>query len=173
VRNNTTSSGRTKSAARCAALAGAILLLGSSFATAEDDKVEALLNDLKSPNAGTRAMAAMTLGRLGPGAKAAVPGLADAVVDWNLNVRCYAAEALKAVGPEAKAAVPALIKALDTFPEKARHPWKLRSGTTPTLAAWWPKLWAPSELEQGKPFRRSKRRWPTRIRVFEPRPPKP
>lgn len=94
----------------------AILLLGSSFATAGDDRVGGLLKDLKSPNAGTRAMAAMTLGKMGPGAKAAVPGLAEAVVDRNLNVPYYAAEALKAVGPEAKAAVPALIKALDTFP---------------------------------------------------------
>jgi HEAT repeat protein len=53
---------------------------------------------------------------MGPSAKAAVPGLAEAVVDRDLNVRYYAAEALEAVGPEAKAAVPALIKALGTFP---------------------------------------------------------
>jgi HEAT repeat protein len=99
-----------------AALAGAILLLGNSFAAPGDDKVAGLLNDLKSANAGTRARAAMALGKMGPSAKAAVPGLAEAVVDRDLNVRYYAAEALGAVGPEAKAAVPALIKALDTFP---------------------------------------------------------
>jgi hypothetical protein len=99
-----------------AALAWGILLLGSSLATAGDDKVEGLLKDLKSANPSTRVTAAMTLGKMGPGAKEAVPGLAEAVGDRDLNVRYYAAEALEAVGPGAKAAVPALIKALDTFP---------------------------------------------------------
>ncbi len=97
------------------ALACGILLLGTSLATAGDDKVEGLLKDLKNANPVTRVMAAMTLGKMGPTAKAAVPGLAEAVLDRNLNVRYFAAEALKALGPEAKAAVPALIKALDTF----------------------------------------------------------
>ena len=98
-----------------AALCG-ILLVGNSLATAGDDKVAGLLKDLKSANPGTRAMAAMTLGKMGPSAKTAVSGLAEAVLDRNLNVRYFAAEALKAVGPEAKAAVPALTKALETFP---------------------------------------------------------
>ncbi len=106
--------GRSK--LRAAALAWGILLLGSSLATGGDDKVEKLLKDLKSANPSTRAMAAMALGKMGPSAKLAVPVLAEAVVDRDLNVRYYAAEALESVGPGAKAAVPALIKALDTFP---------------------------------------------------------
>ena len=105
-----------RSKARLAALAWVILLLGNSLATAGDDKVEGLVRDLKNSNPGSRAMAAITLGKMGPSAKAAVPGLAEAVLDRDLNVRYCAANALKAVGPGAKAAVPALIKALATFP---------------------------------------------------------
>jgi len=111
-----TISPKGRSERRDAVLAGAMLLLVINLATAGDDKVDSLLKDLKDANPGTRAMAAMTLGKMGPNAKAAVPGLADAVVDRDLNVRYFAAEALKAVGPGAKAAVPALIKALNTFP---------------------------------------------------------
>ncbi len=83
---------------------------------AAGDAIADLVQRLKHPNPGVRGDAAMKLGAMGPKAAAAVPALAEAVLDRDLNVRYWAATALKAMGPAAKEAVPALIKALDTFP---------------------------------------------------------
>jgi HEAT repeat protein len=58
----------------------------------------------------------MALSAIGSQAREAVPELAAAVLDQNLNVRFFAAKTLANVGPDAKAAIPALIKALATFP---------------------------------------------------------
>jgi HEAT repeat protein len=53
--------------------------------------------------------AATALGRIGPDAKEAVPGLVDLLKDKKLGpARRVAAEALGAIGPDAKNAVPAL-----------------------------------------------------------------
>jgi HEAT repeat protein len=93
-----------------------ILLASTLLAAGTGDDVDALLAGLKSPNPGTRGMAAMDIGELGPRAKKAVPALAEALADRDLNVRYWAATALRQIGPDAKAAVPALIAALETFP---------------------------------------------------------
>lgn len=100
---------------RALRVAATVLAL-STHAFAQAAQVASLAEQLRSPNAGLRAQAAMSLGELGVSAKAAVPALATALADRNLNVRYFAATALSAVGPEARAAVPALIAALKTFP---------------------------------------------------------
>jgi HEAT repeat protein len=58
----------------------------------------------------------MSLSELGGAAKAAVPALAAALADRNLNVRYWSASALRGLGPDARQAVPALVGALKTFP---------------------------------------------------------
>jgi HEAT repeat protein len=94
---------------------GTLLFLGRPC-DAGQGKLEELLKGLESPNPAARAMAATALTRMGPGAEPAVPALAKALADQDLDVRYWAASALKAVGPAAHAAVTALVKALDTFP---------------------------------------------------------
>jgi HEAT repeat protein len=56
--------------------------------------------------------AAVAIGDLGPGARAAVPALIEALRDPNATVRFQAAISLGCIGPEARAAVPALIGTL-------------------------------------------------------------
>ncbi len=95
----------------------AMVLLGCVLAGhAEDAKIDKLTAQLKDPDAGIRARAAIALSQVRPPAKDALPGLTAALADNNLNVRYWAATALKKFGPEAVSAVPALIMALKTFP---------------------------------------------------------
>ena len=83
---------------------------------AQDARVAELIEQLKSPDAGIRARAAISLDQLGAAAKPAIPVLAIALADKNLNVRYWSAKVLRGFGPEAEGAVPALIAALKTFP---------------------------------------------------------
>jgi HEAT repeat protein len=95
----------------------ALILMGwSASAYGEDVVVRRLIDQLRSPTAAIRARAAIELGELGAAAKTAVPALATALADNNLNVRYCAGNALKGLGPESKGAVPALVAALKTFP---------------------------------------------------------
>jgi hypothetical protein len=71
--------------------------------------VPALVKLLQSENRDDRVRAARTLGLLGPGAKAAVHALAEAIRhDTSGTVRMCAADALLGIGPDAKSALPAL-----------------------------------------------------------------
>jgi HEAT repeat protein len=95
----------------------AVFIVGlSTLALGQDARVGGLLEQLKSPDAGVRARAAMSLSELGGAAKAAAPALAAALADRNLNVRYWSASALRGLGPDARQAVPALVAALKTFP---------------------------------------------------------
>src|SRR4051794_17147170 len=69
--------------------------------------------DLKSPDAGTRMVAADALAALGPAAKSAVPDLAATLHDADPRVRAKACVALWSIGPLAAAAVPDLAAALN------------------------------------------------------------
>ena len=101
--------------ARVIVLGIVVLCVGAIGSISAQDQLAQLRQDLKAPNPGLRAQAAMKLGALGRAAKAAVPDLAIAVLDRDLNVRYWAATALRAMGPDAKPAIPALVKALATF----------------------------------------------------------
>jgi HEAT repeat protein len=94
-------------------------ILGASAAavvpqspSAETRPLDELTRQLESPDAQQRIAAAVAIGDLGPGARAAVPALIEALRDQNPTVRFQAAISLGCIGPEAKAAVPALIGTL-------------------------------------------------------------
>ena len=82
-------------------------------------KIQNLISALRSENSSIRQRAAEALGKIGPEAKAAVPGLIEALKDE--AVRWKAGEALGKIGPGAKAAVPALIEALKDEKEYIRR----------------------------------------------------
>jgi HEAT repeat protein len=67
---------------------------------------------LRSADPATQVQGAYGLGRLGPGASAAVPSLVEALHGGNSLVRQTAALALGKIGPDARAAVPDLVKML-------------------------------------------------------------
>jgi HEAT repeat protein len=73
-----------------------------------------LIEALKDRYAGTRAWAAGTLGRLGPQAKAATPGLRQALKDRNRRVRRAAAKALRRIKNENTVAVESTGRAVHT-----------------------------------------------------------
>jgi HEAT repeat protein len=80
-----------------------------------------LLELAKSPQTVVRlvalgGLAELKAAELGAQAKDAVPILAAALADKNLNARYFAASTLQKIGPLAASAVPALIKALSTHP---------------------------------------------------------
>jgi hypothetical protein len=75
--------------------------------------VPSLVKSLQDANRDNRAAAARGLGLIGPGAKAAISALAEAVKnDASGTVRMCAADALAGIGPVAKSALPALEAAL-------------------------------------------------------------
>jgi HEAT repeat protein len=82
--------------------------------------VPAMINDLKSPDAETRATAAWALKKYGPGASNAVPALTEALKDSAAPVRAAAAHALAEIGPSARPAIPALRKNLEDSDAEAR-----------------------------------------------------
>ena len=94
------------------------LELAVRTAVAENEpSVAALVEELRSTDAGRRGRAAEMLGERGPKARAAVKALSAVLADEDLNVRYWAASALGHIGPEAIDAVPALVGALRTsFP---------------------------------------------------------
>jgi hypothetical protein len=88
----------------------------------DEAMVPSLVKSVREGNRDQRAAAARELGLLGPGAKAAVPALAEAVRnDSSGTVRMGAADALAAIGAEAKSALPALEAALRD-PRMAQRP---------------------------------------------------
>lgn len=96
--------------------AAVVLLVCAHAGYAGDAKIDKLVTQLKDPDSGIRARAAVSLSQMNPPSKDALPFLVAALADNNLNVRYWAATALKKFGPEATGAVPGLIGALKTFP---------------------------------------------------------
>jgi HEAT repeat protein len=95
------------------------VILGASSAAAgqqapstETQPLGELTGQLTSSEAQQRIAAAVAIGDLGPGARAAVPALIEALRDPNPTVRFQAAIAVGCIGPEARAAVTALIATL-------------------------------------------------------------
>jgi HEAT repeat protein len=81
-----------------------------------------LVKDLKDPDAGVRARAAVNLSHIpADQAKEAVPALIEALEDPSPEVRRYAALSLGSYGSAASAAVPALQKATGDSDEGARQ----------------------------------------------------
>jgi HEAT repeat protein len=78
-----------------------------------NEKVVALIADLKNPNPKVRRAAAHKIMRMRSLAKAAVPTLIQALDDRDSSVRLEAARALEMVGPGAKAAIPRLTQLLN------------------------------------------------------------
>jgi predicted Zn finger-like uncharacterized protein len=76
------------------------------------DAVPALIAALEDKDAEVRGSAAVTLGIIGPDARAAVPGLTQALKTGDPEFKAEAAFALGHIGPAAKAAAPALADAL-------------------------------------------------------------
>jgi HEAT repeat protein len=95
-----------------AAAAEALLLVGPSAAD-----VPALVRVIRDGTVSGKAAAAAALGRVGPGAKEAVPKLIPLITDAESEVRVAAADAAAAIGlPAAAPAVPRLRDALRDFP---------------------------------------------------------
>src|SRR5262249_10872919 len=70
-----------------------------------------LVPSLRDPDRFVRWAAARTLGKIAPvAAETAVPGLAELLMDQDLDLRLTAALALERYGPTSKAAVPSLIE---------------------------------------------------------------
>ena len=88
--------------------------LAASMAHAEDrsSEVPGLLITLKSDKPAERAASARILGEIGPQARDAVGGLAEALKDPDRDVRQNAAYALGYIGKASAPAVPALVTAL-------------------------------------------------------------
>jgi HEAT repeat protein len=84
--------------------------------------VPLLLDGMRDPDDGVRAVAATYLGIIHEGAEEAVPALIEGLKDPSVEVRRSAAEALGSFGPAAKAALPALRRAMgDKDPDVARE----------------------------------------------------
>jgi HEAT repeat protein len=71
-----------------------------------------LMKALDHENATIRPQVVMSLGQMGPAAKAAVPKLADMAKGGDANLRNNAINALMQIGPDARAAVPTLVENL-------------------------------------------------------------
>ena len=80
---------------------------------AESAVVAALAADIRNPDPERRRRAAVTIGRLGEGARDGVSMLLTAVEDDQLSVRSAAVEALGRIGPSAARALPAIARARD------------------------------------------------------------
>jgi len=84
-------------------------------------QVQKQIQGLKDNNPNVRSAAAVGLGKIGPGAKEAVPALSAALAkDTDASVRSAAAWALGRIGPEALQALPALSAALEDTEEVVR-----------------------------------------------------
>ena len=84
--------------------------LGYVFRAAAKPSVPALVKTIFDEDVDVRSRAAEALGRIGPDAGKAVPGLIAALADENGedHLQSAAADALGQIGPEAKSAVPIL-----------------------------------------------------------------
>ena len=94
------------------ALAGGVvacLVAVSAWAEDAPQSVEKLTQKLSSSDAAGRRDAAFELGKLGPGAKPALPALIKALQDSDKQVWSFAIAAITAMGPEAQEAIPALL----------------------------------------------------------------
>jgi HEAT repeat protein len=87
-------------------------------ASADQQKVQALINDLKSTDNNVRLKAVAALADFGPGAEPAVPALTDALQVKNEDLRLNAAMTLGKVG---KVAIPAIGKLLDSTDDDTRY----------------------------------------------------
>jgi HEAT repeat protein len=96
-----------------AAAADSLVRLGPASVTP-------LTTVLKEPDPRFRQAAASVLGRLGPDAAPAVPGLAELLADEREPMRLEAASALAAIGPAAAPAAPRLVAALNDTSESVR-----------------------------------------------------
>lgn len=92
-----------------------VLLLAPMAAPLDDDKVAALVADLRSTDPKKQLDAYTALTAAGPQAKSAVPALIKLLEDKTQRFD-YAADVLGTIGPDAKAAVPALIARLPKEP---------------------------------------------------------
>ena len=72
--------------------------------------VDVYVQQLQSDDAGVRRRAAYILGRMNAPADVAVPALAEALSDGQMETRWYAMDALGHFVADAAAAVPAIIK---------------------------------------------------------------
>ncbi len=86
-------------------------------------KLDLMLKALRSEDAKTRTAMMLAIWQTSQqkdinleNVRQIVPGIADAVLDRNLNIRYMAASSLKGFAPVAQPAIPALIQALNTFP---------------------------------------------------------
>lgn len=94
----------------------------SSFKGAAVAAVPGLIAILQNDSDATmRWEAARTLGKIGPGARDALPELMRATKDRDALVREHAAEAIGDIGPEAAEGVPALVVALGDSEAKVRR----------------------------------------------------
>ena len=99
------------------AAAAALLFFGAQFFLHAEDAVpavEKLAQQLAASEAGARRDAAFQLGKIGPGAKAALPALVKALQDSDKQVWSFSIAAITALGPEAKDAIPALLDGLNS-----------------------------------------------------------
>jgi HEAT repeat protein len=80
--------------------------------SAPEDGTALLAQFLNDPDQGLRLEAARALGKLGPAAVVAVPGLTAALQERNLKLRLAAATALGSIGAAAAPAIPALAAAM-------------------------------------------------------------
>ena len=76
--------------------------------------VDVYVQQLQSDDAGVRRRAAYILGRMNAPADVAVPALAEALSDGQMETRWYAMDALGHFGADAAPAVPAIIKSLES-----------------------------------------------------------
>jgi HEAT repeat protein len=116
-------------------LFGLAALVALSSAEDRSKDVRGLQISLKSEKAEERAASARILGEIGPAAKDAAPGLAEALKDADRNVRQNAAQALGYIGPGAKVAAPALIAALQDKDWQVRRPAAFALGKVGSLDA--------------------------------------
>ena len=107
-----------------------IFLMGALMAAAAE--VDELISDLVDGDKVARREAARSLALIGPEAKAAVPALARALDDDEVQVFFWSATALANLGPAAHEATPELIKRLSRGGRRYRDQVRLRVVTALT-----------------------------------------
>jgi HEAT repeat protein len=85
----------------------------SSDASYDGQPASVYIEQLTSEDDNVRRRAAYILGQIGPPANGAIPALATALTDGQMEIRWYAIDALGQFGPSAAEAVPAIIKSLE------------------------------------------------------------
>jgi HEAT repeat protein len=88
--------------------------------TDPDPRLQKLIRRLRSPDDVKRIHAGLLLGRMGPGATAAVPTLLELLQDASVQNRKLAAWTLGSIGQGAEEAIPALLVAVQDTNEGVR-----------------------------------------------------